>query len=304
MRLFSGTSNLPLAKSVASLLHMKLGDAEITRFIDNECRVYIRENVEGQDVYVLQSLSEVADQHLVELCLVGQAIKGLGAKKVTAVIPWMGYSKQDKAFRKGEAISAQLVARFIESAGFDAVIAAELHSKSVLPYFSVPVTEISTHSLLGNAAPTKRVLEGCFENTVVASPDKGGRLRSEQFAHEVKLDIAYLKKVRDVVTGNVTVTGTDTDIAGKTVIIFDDIINTAATAIQTSAYVKKQGAQVVLFLATHAVFAGNAVKALAQSVIDRVVVTDTIVIPKEKQFEKLSIVSIAPLLAEVLSHSV
>lgn len=283
--LFSGTSNVPLAKK----LGVPLGNVEITRFIDNECRVFVKDDVAGKNVFVLQSLSEVADQHLVELCLLGSALKDLKASRVTAVIPWMGYSKQDKAFRKGEAVSAQLVAKFIEAAGFDAVITMELHSENVLPFFHIPVTELSTHKLLAQSLTLG-------ENSVVVSPDKGGKSRSERFAQEIKLPVAYLQKSRDLSTGNVTVTGIEGNVKACDVIIFDDIINTGETAVKTSHFIKHEGALSVSFLATHAVLAGRAPQLLSGSAIDRVIVTDTIAIPEEKKFEKLHIVSVAPLI--------
>lgn len=299
MKLFSGTSNAPLAGSIAKLLGISLGDVEITRFIDNECRVFVREDVSGQEVFVVQSLSEVADQNLVELCLLGSALKNLGATKVTAVIPWMGYSKQDKAFRKGEAISSQLVAKFIEAAGFDAVITMELHSENVLPFFHIPVTEVSTHELLREALfSSGRNFTG--ENTVVVSPDKGGVSRSERFAQKAGLSVVYLMKHRDVSSGRVTVDGIEGSVDGKAVIIFDDIINTGATAVTTSEFVKKQGATGVYFLATHAVLAGTSSETLARSVIDEVIVTDTIVQPASKHFDTLNVVSVSSLLADAI----
>lgn len=293
--LFSGTSNPALASSVSSILKIPLGSIEITRFIDNECRVHVLEDVKGEEVFVLQSLSAVADQHLVELCLIGQAAKSLGARRVTAVIPWMGYSKQDKAFRKGEAVSASLVAKFIEVAGFDAVMTVELHSENVVPFFHIPVKELSTHELLGASLKRLNLL-----GTIVVSPDAGGKSRSARFAKTVGLPIVYLEKDRDKVTGKVTVTGVKGDVGGKDVVIFDDIINTGATAIKTSQFLKSHGARRIFFLATHAVLAGDASAKLAASPIDRIVVTDTIVVPKEKRFEKLTIVSVAQLLADAL----
>ncbi len=294
MMLFSGTSNQTLSQRVAQELGTSLGRVEITRFIDNECRVFVKDDAAGQEVFVLQSLSEVADQNLVELCLLGQALKDLKAKKVTAVIPWLGYSKQDKAFRKGEAISIQLVARFIEAAGFDAVITCELHSREVLSYFRIPVTEVSTHKLF----------PATWTNAVVVSPDKGGQSRSERFAKEIGLSVVYLEKNRALETGIVSVTGIEGEVKGKTVVIFDDIINTGETAIKTSEFVKRKGASRIIFLATHAVLAGNASKLLSQSSIEKVIVTDTIDIPIMKQFEKLMIVTVAHELAsQIVSQS-
>src|SRR3989344_4704199 len=199
MKFFSGTSNTPLAKAVAKELGISLSNVEITRFIDNECRVFVKDDVAGEDVFVLQSLSEVADQNLVELCLLGQALKDLKAKKVAAVIPWLGYSKQDKAFRKGEAISIQLVAKFIEAAGFDAVITCELHSQDVLTFFHIPLVELSTHKLLATALSAQSRLS--LEHMVVVSPAKGGKSRSERFAKDAGADIVYLEKSRNVTKG-------------------------------------------------------------------------------------------------------
>lgn len=295
MKLFSGTSNRPLAEKIASQLGISLGNVEITRFIDNECRVFVQEDVADEDVYVLQSLSEVADQNLVELCLLGAALKSMKAKMVTAVIPWMGYSKQDKAFRKGEAISSQLVAKFIEAAGFDAVITVELHSENVVPFFHISIVELSTHILLADTLSVQS--RPGLENMIVVSPDKGGVSRSETFAKEHHLPILHITKFRDRKTGEVIVSGIDGDVSGKPVIIFDDIINTGQTAIKTSAFVKQKGAVSVYFLATHGVFAGDASRALQTSCIDKVVVTDTIEIPIEKQFNTLSIISISHELA-------
>lgn len=299
MILLSGTSNQALSRAVASALGASLGNVEITRFIDNECRVFVKEDVTGQDVYVLQSLSEVADQHLVELCLLADAAKDMGARRITAVIPWLGYSKQDKAFRKGEAISAQLVAKFIEAAGFDSVITCELHSENVLPFFQIPVFECSTHTLLRTALLAAHP-DLAKSDMVVVSPDKGGKSRSDRFAKNMNVPLTFLSKTRDLDTGEVRITGIEGDVMGKTVIIFDDIINTGSTAIKASAYVKQSGAASVYFLATHAVLAGRAVVDLAQSVIDEVIVTDTIAIPKEKQFDKLLVASVSSLLADAI----
>lgn len=298
--LFSGTSNFDLSKRVAQTLKIPLGDIEITRFIDNECRVYIQESVEGKNVFVFQSLSEVADQHLVELCLIGQALKSLKARHVTAVIPWLGYSKQDKEFRKGEAVSAQLVAKFIEAAGFDHVITVELHSENVVPFFHIPVQEISSHQLLVETLQKQSKLS--FDHMCVVSPDTGGKSRSARFARLLNLPIVYLEKDRDKASGKVAVTGIQGNVQGKDAVIFDDIINTGATAIKTSQFLKQKGALKIYFLATHAVLAGAASLQLAESLIDQVIVADTIFIPKAKQFSKLSIISVAPLLADAISR--
>lgn len=295
--LFAGSSNLPLARAVATLLNISIGKVDLTRFIDNECSVYVKEAVEGKCVFVLQSLSEVADQHLVELCLMATALKDLGASSVAAVIPWLGYSKQDKAFRKGEAVSAQLVAKFIETAGFTHVITCELHSKNVLPFFTIPVVELTTHTLLAHALFTHMKPN---KNLFVVSPDKGGMSRSVAFAKDAGLPIVYLSKTRDLATGAVRVTGISQSINGKNCVIFDDIINTGATAIKTSEFLKTHGAGNIFFLATHGVLAGDAKAKLESSHLDEIVITDTIHVAKDKMFPRLRIVSVAPILADAI----
>ena len=295
--LFSGTSNPLLAASVANRLNVKLGDIEITRFIDNECRVYVKEKVAGKHAIVIQSLSQIADQNLVELCLIGEALKSMGVSRLTAVIPWLGYSKQDKAFRRGEAVSAHLVAKFIETAGFERVITVELHSETVMPYFTIPVKEVSTHELLRSSFDSSRT--PLAEWTVI-SPDRGGKSRSDRFAKTNGIPIVYLEKKRDLQSGNVTILGSSENIRGESVIIFDDIINSGATAIKAGEFLTQHGAKHILLLATHAVLAGNASHDLSESPIDRFVVTDTIAITKDKMFPKLEVVSVAPLLAETI----
>lgn len=301
MKLFTGTSNTALAHAISDTLKTPLGNSEVTRFIDNECRVFVKEDVKGDDVFVIQSLSEVADQHLVELCLFGSALHDLHARSITAVIPWLGYSKQDKAFRNGEAISAQLVAKFIEAAGFTGVVTCQLHSEQVIPYFTVPMLELQTHELLLSRLQSDT---GNMSTCVVVSPDKGGKTRSELFAKIAGLPIVYLDKSRNLQSGEVTVMGISDSVRGKDVIIFDDIINTGSTAIKTSEFVKHEGARSVCFLATHAVLAGDASQTLSESVIDRVIVTDTIAIPDTKLFDSLTIVSVAQLLSGAIARSI
>lgn len=326
MLLFSGTSNLPLAEKVAKKLGIKLGEVEIKRFPDGECRVWVRENVKDKEVFILQSLSKIADCNLMELCLIGDGIKRLGAKKLTAVIPWLGYSKQDKEFRKGEAVSVFLVAKFLECAGFGKVISLDLHSQKIKEYFKIPVIELSARELLGkeimnvsfwggakrriqnqgaiiDSGQALRQTQGIARMTscIVVSPDKGGVGRSEKFAKEEGLPIAHLDKTRDLVTNKVIIHGIDIDVAGKDTVIFDDIINTGGTVIETANFLHKRKAKSILFLATHAVLAGEASEKIQDSFIDKVVVTDTIYIPEEKVFPKLKIVSVADIVSNKLN---
>lgn len=301
MIIFSGTSNIPLASKIAKKLKVQLGNVEIKRFPDGECRVWVsaKQNISKNEVYVIQSLSYIADQNLMEMCLMGSALKRLGAKKITAVIPWMGYSKQDKEFRKGEAVSAELVAKFIESAGFDKVITVELHSEKIREYFKIPVVELSAKSLLVNELRVTSY--GLKNDVIVVSPDKGGKGRSGEFAEMAGLPIAYLDKSRDLVTGKVTIHGIDKNINGKTAIIYDDIINTGSTAVETAKFLHAKGAKKIIFIGIHAVLSGEASKNIEESYIDEVVVTDTINIRDEKKFSKLKIVSVDGLINQKIN---
>lgn len=300
MILFSGTSNLPLATKIAKKLGFKLGEVEIKRFLDGECRVWIsaKQITANSEVFVLQSLSTVADQNLMELCLMGSALKKLGVGKLTVIIPWMGYSKQDKEFRKGEAISSQLVAKFIETAGFDKVITVELHSPKIKEYFKIPVVELSAKELIVKSMNGVNVLR--MTDTIVVSPDKGGMGRSGEFAKMINLPIAYLDKSRDLVTGKVTIHGIDKSIKTKTVIIYDDIINTGSTAVETAKFLHQKGAKKIIFIGIHAVLSVEASKNIQKSFINEVITTDTINIPEEKLFKKLKIISVKDLIANAV----
>jgi len=291
MILYSGTSNKKLSQRLTNELDISLGKIKISRFIDSECHVRILDEPNGDHVYVLQSLSEVADQNLFELCLIGQALKPFKPKKVTAIIPWMGYSKQDKVFQKGETASVELIAKFIETAGFSDVVTLELHSENITPYFNIPVTEISTHELLTGSIESS-------DSTIIVSPDKGGQKRSETFARQIDLPIVYLDKKRDLESGSVKIIDASSEVKGKDAVIFDDIINTGSTAIKVSEYLHQEGARSVTFLATHPVLAGDASNLLQKSSIKRVIVTDTIEVKEEKRFDKLQVVSVSSLIAE------
>jgi len=219
----------------------------------------------------------------------------MNVKKLIAVIPWLGYSKQDKTFHKGETASVELVAKFIEVAGFDEVIALELHSENITPFFRVPVVEISTHALLASKIDS-------FDNSVVVSPDKGGETRSERFAKAVSLPLIHLNKTRYKSSGDVIEVNTSDKVGKVNAIIFDDIVNTASTAIEVSKYLKNNGALTVTLLATHAVFAGDAAKKLEKSSVDRVIVTDSIDNNKQKDISKLEVVSVSKLLASKMKQ--
>lgn len=293
-KIFSGTSNQPLAEKISRILKTPLGKMELVRFPDGECRVRIEENIKGKTVFLLQSFSRSVDEHLLEFCLMADSARRLGAQKIVGLIPWLGYSKQDREFRLGEAVSVEVIAKILSCAELSKIIFFDLHSQLIKKYFAIPIEELSAREEL------YRALKQDFPETfslVIISPDKGGKGRAEKFAGNYKLPVVYLEKTRDLTTGKINYQKGSEDLSGKTAVIFDDIINRGGTVIKAADVLKEMGAENVVVLATHGVLAGEAPQSLEVSQIDKVYLTDTIYIPKERQFPKLKIVSVAQILA-------
>lgn len=293
-KIFSGTASQELAEKITRILKKPLGKMELTRFPDGECRVRLEEEVIGKTVFLLQSLSKSVDEHLFELCLIADSSKRLGAKEIVGIIPWLGYSKQDREFRIGEAVSVEVIGKIISSMGFSKIVIFDLHSSVIKNYFSIPVIELSAKEELFEA------LKSDFPDlseVLIISPDRGGKSRADRFAKDYKLPIIYLEKTRDLSTGRVTYQKGSGDLSGKVVVIFDDIINRGGTVIKAALMLKEMGAKIVVVLATHGVLAGEAPKSLQASSVDKIYLTDTILIPQDRQFPKLKIISIARSLA-------
>lgn len=293
--LFAGNSNLPLATQLARELGKNLSPVEIIRFADSECRVRVLEDVEDKDVFVVQSLSNPVDEHLMELLLMGDAIKRGEPHKLIAVIPYHGYARQDRIHRPGECLSAQLVAKMIESAGFDKIITVELHNDSIMGFFKIPVIHLSGLSIF---APEVRKLH---QDVVVITPDAGALKRSQKFAESLDLPLALIEKKRDLDQPHkivhMRVVG---DVSDKTAIIVDDVIVTGGTLVNAAYLLKQKGAKKVVAITTHADFVGGVDKILKDSPIDQIWVTDTIAISDEQKFSKLGVYHIAPIMAEAV----
>src|SRR3990170_4118257 len=285
--IFAGNSNPDLATKIASNLKLPLGKAEIIRFADSECRVRIEEDVEGKTVFIIQSLSNPVDEHLMEFLLMGDAVKRGEPKKMVAVLPYHGYARQDRIHRPGECVSALVVAKMIESVGFDKLVTLELHNESILGFFKIPVVHISGLEIFRVRV---KELEG---EVVVITPDAGALKRSQKFAETLDLPLALIEKKRDLnqahkilsmrVVGNVR---------EKIAVVVDDVIVTGGTLLNAAHMLKDEGAKQVIAAATHADFVGGADKILQDSPLDAVWVTDTIYIPPAKNFPKLKISSI------------
>lgn len=294
MRLISGSSNTSLAQALSHALNIPLVDVELSEFANGEKRVWIKEKLDGQDVVVIQSFSSPVDTHIVEFLLIIDALERLGVRDVHVIIPWLGYSLQDKVFREGEPIAAKVVANLISQSFIKRVYLIDLHNTSIPGFFNIPSTHISATQLFADVA------EHTFnkKELVVASPDFGGLKRARQFASILDVPLVNIDKHRDLKSGEVTAVGLHGDVGGKIVLVFDDIIVGGGTVIESADFLKKQGAKEVHFYATHGLFVGNALKSLPQSKINSILITNTVY--HENLPHKIKVINIAPLLAQIL----
>ncbi len=299
--LFSGSSNLPLAQEVAKLLKIPLGKVDLTRFADGELRPWIEEDVRDKTVFVLESFSYPMDEHIMEMVLMGDAIRRGAPKTMVAVVPYLGYARQDKLHRPGEPVSARVIAKFIEISRYEEVITMDLHNDAVVGFFQIPVTHMSALDLL--AVEGKKRSD--TKNAVIVSPDVGGTKRARNLAYLLDVPMCVMEKKRYLDRHDVSeayeIIG---DVQGKTAIIIDDIISTGGTIAHSAKSLKDAGATSVIVLATHAVFAGEAKKHLESPSIDTIVITNTIDVPKNKLVAKVRSISIAPILADAISSIV
>ncbi len=291
MKLFAGSSNPELAAKLAKELGVTLGSVELSTFPNGERRVWVHENVRRENVVLIQSFSQPVDTHIMEFALMVDALRRAGARKIISVIPWLGYSLQDKMFRLGEPIAAKVIADFI-SREVRRHILVNLHSDSIAGFFPVPASQVSAMEMFAQYAKKKGI-----DNAVVVSPDFGAIKRARAFAQMLDVPLMHINKERDRVTGEITVHGMSDTPEGKTCLVIDDVVSTGGTLVETAQILKKSKAAAVRFFSTHAQLVGDAHVKLAASPLDELVVSDTVSIPVEKRFKNLSILSIAPILA-------
>jgi ribose-phosphate pyrophosphokinase len=293
IKLLTGNSNQNLAKEVSEYLNIPLSDAIVSRFSDGEVRVQINESMRGEDVFVIQSLCPPINENIMELLLILDAIKRASASRITAVIPYYAYARQDRKDKPRVPISARLLADLITVAGAQRVVVVDLHSPQIQGFFNIPVDNLHALGVLYDYLKDK--VDG---ETVVVSPDAGGVERARLLANKIGCPIAIIYKRRP--EPNVAeVLDLIGDVKGKRAIIVDDIIDTAGTVCAASELLLSRGASRVDVVATHGLLSGPAVERLRKSPIEEVVITNTI--PAEhKNLEKLKVVSIAPLIGEAI----
>jgi ribose-phosphate pyrophosphokinase len=295
MRLFAGNSNVALAESVVAHLGIELGKAEVGTFSDGEVNVEIHENVRGLDCFVLQSTCSPANTHLLELLIMIDALRRSSARRITAVIPYYGYSRQDRKVAPRVPISAKLVADLISTAGTDRLLCIDLHAGQIQGFFNIPVDNLFATPVL-----LDEIRRRYDDSVIIISPDAGGVERSRAYAKRLGVNLAIIDKRREAanVSHVMNIVG---DVKDATCVIVDDMVDTAGTLAEGARALAKEGARSVSAVITHPVLSGPAIKRIAESPLQELVVTDTIPLtPDASHCDKLHVVSIAPLLSEAI----
>ncbi len=300
-KIISGTSNKKLAEEVAKILKIDLTPVEIKRFHDGEIYCRVLESVRGSDIFIIQPTSPDANTNLMELLIMVDALKRSSPEKITAVITYYGYGRQDKKLKPREPITAKLVANMITIAGVDRVIMFDLHVIQVQGFFDIPTDNLDVIPLFADYIENKRS-KGKLKDIVIVSPDAGGAARARSYGSVLNAPIAIIDKRRP--EQNVAeVQNVIGDVKGKTAFIVDDIIDTAGSIIEAANVLIKFGANAVYALATHGILSGDAMEKINNSKIEEVVITDTIDTKNKKMIDKLKIISVAPLLAEAIKRT-
>lgn len=294
---FSGNSNKKLALDICKNLKVKLGGTTIDRFSDGEVRVKINENARGHDVFVIQSTSNSANENLMELLIMIDALKRASAQRITAVLPYFGYARQDRKDQPRVPITAKLVANLLTVAGADRILTIDLHAGQIQGFFDIPLDHLFAVKIFVDYRK-KFKLKG---DLVVVSPDVGGIKTARAYAKRFKCGLAIVDKrrVNDEKAEVMHIMG---DVKGKTAVIVDDMVATAGSLVEACEAIKKEGAREVYAAITHPVLCGPAIDRIKKSQLKELIVTDTIPIEKHKMINKIKVLSVAPLLAEAIKR--
>ena len=296
LKVFSGNGNPQLARAICDYLRLPLGNWKLTRFADGEIYVQILENVRGTDVFVIQPTCSPVNEHLMELLLAVDALKRSSAARITAVIPYYGYARQDRKDKPRVPISAKLVADLLQAAGVDRILTMDLHAPAIQGYFDRPVDHLLAAPVLLDWIDQQR-----YENLTIVSPDAGGVERARFYAKRLKASLVIIDKRR--VEANVAETmNVIGEVADRTCVIVDDMVDTAGTLVGSVKALKENGAGSVVACFTHAVLSGPAMERLAEAELEKVVVTDTIPLAEKAREPKLTVLSVASLLGEAIAR--
>ena len=298
IKIFAGNSNRKLAEDIAKHVGIPMGNSDVATFSDGEISVNIYETVRGADVFVIQSTCSPVNDNLMEMLIMIDAFKRASAGRITAVIPYYGYARQDRKAKARDPITAKLVADLITTAGADRVLTMDLHASQIQGFFSIPVDH-----LLGVPILAQHYLERGFDNDemVIVSPDIGSVTRARNIANRLNAPIAIVDKRRP--RANVAeVMNIIGDVKGKKALLVDDMVDTAGTLVQGAEALIENGAKEVYACATHGVLSGPAIERIQNSPIKELVITDTIPLPPEKQIDKIRVLSVAPIFAEAIDR--
>jgi len=291
-KIFSGTANPDLTKKVADHLGMTVGKADIKRFSDGEISVQIQESIRGRDVFIVQPTSAPANANLMELLIMTDALRRASANKITAIIPYFGYARQDRKAAPRVPITAKLVANLMEKAGIDRIVTMDLHAGQIQGFFDIPVD-----NLYGSILFQEHIKNKKLANPIIASPDVGGVARARYFAAKLGLDMVIIDKRREKANQS-EVMNIIGDVEGKDVILIDDMIDTAGTMTHGANALKDAGATSVMACATHGVLSGPAFDRIKNSALDELIITDTV--PLKTECEKITVLDTSELFAEVI----
>ncbi|TDX51266.1 ribose-phosphate diphosphokinase [Orenia marismortui] len=292
LKVITGNANPEIAKEVCDCLGTELVNAKVSRFSDGEIGVQIEDSVRGDHVFVIQPTCPPVNDNLMELLVMIDALKRASAKEITAVVPYYGYARQDRKAKPRDPITAKLVANLLTEAGADRMLAIDLHARQIQGFFDIPVD-----NLFGAPRLADYFLEKKLEDVIVVAPDIGGVKRARDFADKLDTSIAIIDKRRP--KANVSeVMNIIGDVKDKTVILVDDMIDTAGTITNAAQALKDRGAKEIYATCSHPLFSGPAVERLSNSPITELVVTNTIPLVDDKVMDKLTVLSVAPLLAE------
>ena len=297
LKIFSGNSNKPLADEVAEILGTKVGDTKVTKFSDGEISVNTEETVRGYDTFVIQATNNPVNDNLMELLIMIDAYKRASVGRVTAVIPYYGYARQDRKLKSRDPISAKLVANLITKSGADRVLTVDLHASQVQGYFNIPVDNLRGEPIIGKYFVDKGFKDR--DDVVLVAPDAASVPRVRKLATRLDAPMAIIDRKKDKLTGEeiVTIIG---EVKGKCALLMDDIIDTGTRMARGSEILIVKGAKEVYGACSHPVLSGDAVEKIKNSEIKEVVMLNTINLPEEKRLEKFTILSIAPLMAEAV----
>jgi len=295
MMVFSGTAHPELGEEIATAIGVMPGAVEIYRFSNGEIYVRFLESVRGVDAFVVQTCAEPINDHIMELLLLMDALKRASAKRITAVIPYYGYSRQDKKTLSREPISSRLIADIVSAAGADRVLSVDLHAGQIQGFFNFPVDHITAMPLLASYIVQKQL-----EDIVVVSPDAGRVTVAKRLSDRLHVPMAILHKRRPDknVAEMLHVIG---EVGGKTAVLIDDMVDTAGTMVEAASALKREGAVEIYACATHPILSGSAAERIEHSEIKELVVTNTLPVPPEKKIDKITLLSIAPLLANTIT---